>query len=200
MTRYRVSFFKNLLGFTVIRLRCLQQAIVIRRAKSVERAVEAAKRRFECRCHVADWRCYADGVESGDRYIIVPPAVKSQAPKGVDRVYDKVAVKSRSVNRDYRSWPRPASLAGGPFAYRRAFDGHARRRTYKSTLAGPLRRLLRVSLIHRMKTCVPLLKERPIRRVHLAGSPKKREQSVGELEFAFKPSNAQSSMGSWRRL
>jgi hypothetical protein len=36
---------------------------VIRRAKSVERAVEAAKRRFERRCHVADWRCYADGVE-----------------------------------------------------------------------------------------------------------------------------------------
>jgi hypothetical protein len=52
----------------------------------------------------------------------------------------------------------------------------------------------RISLIHRMKTCAPLLKERPIRRVYLAGSLKKREQSLGESEFAFEPSNAQSSM------
>jgi hypothetical protein len=63
VTRYRVSFFRNLLGFHGHTSRCLQQAIVIRRAKSVERAVEAAKRRFERHCHVSDWRCYADGVE-----------------------------------------------------------------------------------------------------------------------------------------
>jgi hypothetical protein len=36
---------------------------VIRRARSVERAVEAAKRRFERLCHVVDWRLHADGVE-----------------------------------------------------------------------------------------------------------------------------------------
>ena len=58
-----MSFFKNLLGFHGQTSRCLQQAIVIRRAKSVERAVEAAKRRFERRCHVADWSLHADGVE-----------------------------------------------------------------------------------------------------------------------------------------
>jgi hypothetical protein len=63
MTRYRVSFFKNLLGFDGHTSRCLQQAVVIRRAKSVERAVEAAKRRYERHCHVADWRRHADGVE-----------------------------------------------------------------------------------------------------------------------------------------
>ena len=43
MTRYRVSFFKNLRGLDGHTSRCLQQAVVIRRAKSVERAVEAAK-------------------------------------------------------------------------------------------------------------------------------------------------------------
>jgi hypothetical protein len=41
----------------------LQQSIVIRRARSVERAIEAAKRRFERLCHAVDWRLHADGVE-----------------------------------------------------------------------------------------------------------------------------------------
>jgi hypothetical protein len=36
---------------------------VIRRARSAERAVEAAKRRYERHCHVADWRLHADGFE-----------------------------------------------------------------------------------------------------------------------------------------
>ena len=60
---YRVSFFKALLSSDGHQFRCLQQSIVIRRARSVERAVEAAKRRFERRCRVTDWRLYADGVE-----------------------------------------------------------------------------------------------------------------------------------------
>ena len=65
---YRVSFFKNLLGTDGLgtdghQFRCLQQSIVIRRARSVERAVEAAKRRFERLCHAVDWRLHADGVE-----------------------------------------------------------------------------------------------------------------------------------------
>jgi hypothetical protein len=60
---YRVSFFKELLSSDGHHFRCLQQSIVIRRARSVERAVEAAKRRFERRCRVTDWRLYADGVE-----------------------------------------------------------------------------------------------------------------------------------------
>jgi hypothetical protein len=60
---YRVSFFKDLLNSNGHRFRCLQQSIVIRRARSAERAVEAAKRRFERLCHLADWRFYADGVE-----------------------------------------------------------------------------------------------------------------------------------------
>ena len=60
---YRVSFFKALLSSDGHQFRCLQQSIVIRRARSVERAVEAAKRRFERLCLVADWRLYADSVE-----------------------------------------------------------------------------------------------------------------------------------------
>ena len=61
--RYRVSFFKNLLCLDGSASRCLQQSIVIRRAKSIDRAVEAAKRRYERLCEVADWRLHADGVE-----------------------------------------------------------------------------------------------------------------------------------------
>ena len=38
-------------------------SIVIHRAKNVERAVEAAKRRYEHRCHVTDWWLHADGFE-----------------------------------------------------------------------------------------------------------------------------------------
>ena len=63
MSRYRVSFFKNLLSSDGHQLRCLQQSIVIRRAKSVDRTIEAAKRRFERCCYLADWRLHADGVE-----------------------------------------------------------------------------------------------------------------------------------------
>jgi hypothetical protein len=57
---YRVSFFKNLLSTDGHQFRCLQQSIVIRRARSVERAVEAAK---SCLCHAVDWRLHADGIE-----------------------------------------------------------------------------------------------------------------------------------------
>jgi hypothetical protein len=63
MSRYRVIFFKSLLGIDGHPHKCLQQSIVIRRARSAERAVEAAKRRYERRCHVADWSLHADGVE-----------------------------------------------------------------------------------------------------------------------------------------
>ena len=63
MSRYRVISFKSLLGIDGHPDKCLQQSIVIRRARSAERAVEAAKRRYERRCRVADWRLHADGFE-----------------------------------------------------------------------------------------------------------------------------------------
>ena len=63
MSRYRVIFFNVLLGVDGHPDKCLQQSIVIRRARSAERAVEAAKRRYERRYHVAVWSLHADGVE-----------------------------------------------------------------------------------------------------------------------------------------
>ena len=52
MCRYRVIFFKSLLGIDGHPDKCLQQSIVIRRARRVERAVETAKCRYERRCHM----------------------------------------------------------------------------------------------------------------------------------------------------
>ena len=42
MCRYRVIFFKSLLGIDGHTDKCLQQSIVIRRVRRVERAVETA--------------------------------------------------------------------------------------------------------------------------------------------------------------
>ena len=63
MSRYQVIFFKGLLGIDGHPDKCLQQSVVIRRARSAERAAEAAKRPYERRCRVADWRFHADGFE-----------------------------------------------------------------------------------------------------------------------------------------
>jgi hypothetical protein len=54
---YRVSFFKDLISSDGHQFR------LIRRARNNDRAVEAAKRRFQRLCHVGDWRFYADGFE-----------------------------------------------------------------------------------------------------------------------------------------
>ena len=67
MCRYRVIFFKSLLGIDGHSDKCLQQSIVIRRARSAERAVEAAKRRYERRCRVADWRASRGRLRNGNR-------------------------------------------------------------------------------------------------------------------------------------
>jgi hypothetical protein len=60
---YRISFFKNLPSSNGHPFKSLQKSVVIRRAKSVERAIEASKRRYERLCHLADWRLHADDVE-----------------------------------------------------------------------------------------------------------------------------------------
>ena len=63
MTTYRVSFFKNLQSSDGHAFKCVQQVIEIRRAKSPDRAVRAAERRYERRHHVPDWQLYADTLE-----------------------------------------------------------------------------------------------------------------------------------------
>jgi len=63
MSRYRVSFFQKSAQLRRSYIQVPAAGYVIRRAKSVKRAVEAAKRRYERLCHVADWRRHADCVE-----------------------------------------------------------------------------------------------------------------------------------------
>jgi hypothetical protein len=63
MSRYLVTFFKNLLSSDGHSFKCPQESIEIRRAKSVDRAVEAAARRYERRCRLPDWTVHADGLE-----------------------------------------------------------------------------------------------------------------------------------------
>ncbi len=63
MTRYRVTFFKHLVSSDGHPFKCLQHTIEIRRAKTADRAVEAAERRYARVRHVPDWRFYADTIE-----------------------------------------------------------------------------------------------------------------------------------------
>lgn len=63
MPSYKVSFFKDLLNSNGHRFKCLQKAVEIRRAKSVERAVQAAERRFARLHRVRDWKLHADLLE-----------------------------------------------------------------------------------------------------------------------------------------
>jgi hypothetical protein len=63
MSSYKVSFFKDLLNSSGHRFKCLQKEVEIRRARSVERAVRAAERRFARLHRVRDWKLYADLLE-----------------------------------------------------------------------------------------------------------------------------------------
>jgi two-component system, LuxR family, response regulator FixJ len=63
MSRYRVSFFKNVISSDGHCFRCLQQSIEIRRARNPDRAIEAAERRYERIHRVSDWRLFADALE-----------------------------------------------------------------------------------------------------------------------------------------
>jgi len=64
MTTYRVKFFKNLVSSDGHPFKCLQKVVDIRRSKSPERAVEAAKHRFRRAGHLADWKLHADTLEA----------------------------------------------------------------------------------------------------------------------------------------
>jgi hypothetical protein len=63
MKSYRVSFFKNLLSPDGHRFKCVQRIVEIHRAKSIERAVLAAKHRYARIHSAADWTLHADGFE-----------------------------------------------------------------------------------------------------------------------------------------
>lgn len=63
MKSYKVSFFKDLLSDDGHRFKCLQRAIEIHRARSLDRAVQAAECRYARWHRVGDWHVHADSLE-----------------------------------------------------------------------------------------------------------------------------------------
>lgn len=63
MSRYRVSFFKNLLNSSGHQFKCLQQQIDTPDMDSADQARECAARQFEQLRGMRDWRVLADSVE-----------------------------------------------------------------------------------------------------------------------------------------
>ena len=63
MTAYHVRFIKDLCDSTGHTHKCVQGVVDIGRARDSERAVQAAKRRFERMKGITRWDLYADTVE-----------------------------------------------------------------------------------------------------------------------------------------
>jgi hypothetical protein len=63
MTSYKVRFVKNLQSSDGHSFRCVQEVVEIHHAKSPDRAVQAAERRYERLRHVSNWKLYADILE-----------------------------------------------------------------------------------------------------------------------------------------
>jgi hypothetical protein len=64
MARYRVSLFKNLLSSDGHPIKCLQCFVQIKRARSAERAIEAARWRYQRAGRMPDWASLADIIEA----------------------------------------------------------------------------------------------------------------------------------------
>ena len=58
-----ITFFKYVRSSNGHEFKCVQETITIERAKSIDRAVEAAKRRFERRRRVVNWQLHSDGFD-----------------------------------------------------------------------------------------------------------------------------------------
>lgn len=76
MAGYRVSFFKDLLSSDGHLFKCKQHSIAIRSARSPERAIIAAERRFERQHRVRSWTYHADYYELEDD--VMPRATKPE--------------------------------------------------------------------------------------------------------------------------
>jgi hypothetical protein len=61
--RWRVNFFKDLVGSDGQSSSRLQQSVEISGVENVNRAVDQAKRRYERLCRVPLWSLYADRLE-----------------------------------------------------------------------------------------------------------------------------------------
>lgn len=63
MTSYHVTFFKNLVNSNGHQFKCPQGTMEVQRARSPERALRAAERRFERANKIGNWTLYADVAE-----------------------------------------------------------------------------------------------------------------------------------------
>ncbi len=69
MGKYRVSVFKTLLSSDGHSSKCLQFMIDIGRARTGQRAVEAARCRYQRRVRIPDWKSIADVVEVKESFM-----------------------------------------------------------------------------------------------------------------------------------
>ena len=58
-----ITYFKYVRSSNGHEFKCEQETITIEHAKSIDRAIEAAKRRFERRRYVVDWQLHSDGFD-----------------------------------------------------------------------------------------------------------------------------------------
>ena len=84
MTAYRVSFFNELTNSRGTLYKVCQRSVEIRTARSLDRAVEAAKKRFARLEHVGEWRLHA-------RLFEVEPLVEDR--DGVEPAADSLAAR-----------------------------------------------------------------------------------------------------------
>ncbi len=63
MNSYRISFVNELRNDSGHMFHCCQRVVDIRRAKSKDRAIEAAKQRFARREGISKWTVHAQSVE-----------------------------------------------------------------------------------------------------------------------------------------
>jgi hypothetical protein len=63
MTSYRVCFFNEIPRNRRL-YRCCQRSIIIRAARTPERAIEAAKKRFARLERIRDWKIHAGVIEA----------------------------------------------------------------------------------------------------------------------------------------
>jgi ribosomal protein L20A (L18A) len=74
MKSYRISFFNELRNDTGHMFHCCQRVVEIRLARSKERAIEAAKRRFARREQISNWSIHARSIEIEEiEKVDVPP-------------------------------------------------------------------------------------------------------------------------------
>lgn len=71
MKSYRIGFYNELRNDTGHMFHCCQRVVEIRLARSKERAIEAAKRRFARRERISNWSIHARSIEIEE--IDVPP-------------------------------------------------------------------------------------------------------------------------------